>query len=154
MQKRRRRLFSFTSPSILLLIVPISLLQGEDKLSSSKHGKGSTKHMHQARAYSTKPHDLMVESKGREAIVPKHPKTQDVKQMSSKGKHYKGKYRLSLDMISQYLKESKCFRCGGCTHVSRNVSQRNKRTTLTKLLVQEDTFKWFKFPYSGSLFST
>ena len=42
-----------------------------------KNGKGSTKHMHQARAYSTKPRDVMAESKGKEAIVPKHPKTRD-----------------------------------------------------------------------------
>ena len=119
MQKRRRRLFSPTSLSILPSGVPIPLLQGEDEPSSSKPGKGSTKHMHQARSYSTKPRDEMVESKGREASVPKHPKTQDVKQMSSKGKRCKGKYRLSLDMISQYLKESKCFGCGGYGHVFR-----------------------------------
>ena len=100
MQKRRRRLFSSASSSILPPGVPIWFSQGEDKPSSSKQGKGSTKHMHQARAYSTKPRDMMTESKEREAIVPKHPKTQDVKQMSSKGKRYKGKYRLSLEMIS------------------------------------------------------
>ena len=95
MQKRRRRLFSLTSPSILPQRVSIPMLQGEEESSSSKQGKVSTKHMHQAGAYSTKPCDVMGESKGREALVPKHPKTQEVKQMSSMGKCYKGKYRLS-----------------------------------------------------------
>ena len=113
MQKKRRRLFSPASPLVLPPRVPIPFLQGEDKPFSSKQGKRSTKHMHQARAYSTKPCDVMAESKGREAIVPKHPKTQDVKQMSSMGKRYKSKCRLSPEMISQHLKESRCFRCGG-----------------------------------------
>ena len=72
MQKRRRRLFSPASPSDLPPKVPIPLLQGEDKHFSSKQGKGSTKYMHQARACSTKPGDVMAESKGREAIVTKH----------------------------------------------------------------------------------
>ena len=98
MQKRRRRLFSHASLLVLPPGVPIPFLQGEDEPSSSKQGKGSTKHMHQARAYSTKPRDVMVESKGREAIALKHPKTQDAKPMSSQGKRYKGKHRLSQEM--------------------------------------------------------
>ena len=86
---------SFTAKSSYSIIA-----KGEDELCSSKHGKGSTNHMDQAWAYSNKPRDMMAESKGREAIVSKHPKTQDVKQISSMGERYKGKYRLSLGMIS------------------------------------------------------
>ena len=62
--------------------------------------------MHQARESSTTSRAMMVESKGGEAIAPKHPKTQIDKPKSSKGKRYKGKYRLSQEMMSQYLKGS------------------------------------------------
>ena len=62
--------------------------------------------MHQARTSSTTSRAVMVESKGGEAIALKHPKTQSDKPNPSKGKRYKGKYRLSQEMMSQYLKES------------------------------------------------
>ena len=103
---------------MLLPQVLIPLLQGEDKPSSSIRGKGSTKLMHQSRTSSTMSRAMIIKSKRGEAISPKHPKTQDVMQMSSTVKRYKGKYKLSQEMISQYLKESKCFKCGGYGHVS------------------------------------
>ena len=154
MQKRRRRLFSPASLSILPQRVSIPLPQGEDEFSSSKQGKESTKHKHKAWAYSIKPRGVMAESKGRESIAPKNPRVQDAKPMSSKGKRYKGKYRLSQKMIFEYLKESRCFRCGGYRYVSCTCIPKKQRKTLTTILVREDTFTRFKLPCSGSLFST
>ena len=47
----------------------------------------------------------MAESKGKDAIAPKDLRTQDAKTMPSKGKHYKGKAKLSQEAMTQYLKE-------------------------------------------------
>ena len=127
MQKRRRRLFSLASLSILPQRVSIPLPQGEDESSSSKQGKGSTKHKHKAQACSTKPGGVMAELKGRDAIVPKGPRTQDAKPLLSKGKRYKGKYRLFQEMITQYLKESRCFRCREYGHVSRTCCPKKQK---------------------------
>ena len=101
MGKRRRRLFSPASPSVLPQRVSIPMPQGEEEYSSPKQEKGSIKH--EARAYSTKPHKVMAESKGRDAIAPKDPMTQDAKTMPSKGKRYKGKAKLSQELMNQYL---------------------------------------------------
>ena len=75
MQKRRQRLFSPASPSMLLPRVPVPLLQGEDNPSSSIRGKGSMTLMHHARTSSTTSSALMIESTRGKAIAPKHPKT-------------------------------------------------------------------------------
>ena len=98
MQKRRRRLLSSASPSGLPQRISIPMPQGEEEYSSSKWGTGGLKH--EAQGYSTKPREVMAESKGRDAIAPKNPKNQDAKPMSSKGERYKGKNRLSQEMIS------------------------------------------------------
>ena len=91
---------------MLLPQVPIPLLQKEDKPSSSIRGKGNMTLMHPARTSSTTPHAVMIESKRGKAITPQHPKTQSEKLKSFKGKRYKGKFRLSQEIMSQYLKES------------------------------------------------
>ena len=52
-------------------------------------------------------------------MAPRHPKTCSDKPKSSKGKHYKGKYKLSQEMMHKYLKESRCFKCGEFGHVTR-----------------------------------
>ena len=88
--------------------------------------------MQQARASSTTSCVVMVESKGGEAIAPKHPKTQSDKPKSSKGKCYKGKYRLSQEMMSQYLKESQCFQCGEFGHVSRTCIPKKQKKDFDK----------------------
>ena len=62
--------------------------------------------MHLVRKSSTTSRAVMIESKRGKAITPQHPKTQSEKPKSSKGKRYKGKYRHSQEMMSQYLKES------------------------------------------------
>ena len=132
MQKRRRRLFSPASLSMLPPQVPMSLLQEEDNPSSSIQGKRSMKFMHQARTSSTTSCAMIHESKGGEAMAPRHPKTQIDKPKSSKGKRYKGKYKLSQEMMSQYLKESQCFWCGEFGHVSRTCIPKKQKEDFDK----------------------
>ena len=119
MQKWRQSLISLASPLMLLPPDPIPFLHEEDKPSSSKQGKATTNHLHQTKTPSTPTHAEMVESKGGESIAITHPKTQSDKPKSAKGARYKGKHKLSQEMMSQYLREGKCFRCGGYGHVSR-----------------------------------
>ena len=119
MQMRRQSLISPASPLMLLPQDPIPFLQEEDKPSSSKQGKANKKHLHRAKTPSSPTHAEMVESKGGEAIALMHPKTQSDKPKSTKGARYKGKHKLSQEMMSQYLREGKFFRCRGYGHVSR-----------------------------------
>ena len=119
MQKRRQSLISPASPLMLIPPDPIPFLHKEEEPSSSKQGKATKKHLHQTKTPLTPTRAKMVESKGGEAIALTHPKTQSDKPKSAKGARYKGKHKLSQEMMSQYLREGKCFRSGGYKHVSR-----------------------------------
>ena len=58
------------------------------------------------------------ESKQKGTKSPNASKTQDVKKEKPKGMGFRGRSKLSLEEMEQYLKEGKCFKCGDHGHLS------------------------------------